>query len=213
VGMTLARVHGLHAEPRRPDLYAGRAGQSAAELWPDLVGRARSAGAPWADLLDAAEPWARRASALLVDDGTTTVLSHGDVDQRNLLLAADGLHLIDWDVVLPVVASHDLAHAAVTMATWRDPAVARAVIDGYAAVSGAWVQPQPDDLGPALAARLGWICFTVDRYVEARARGASWADEPDVPTLLADLEHRVATAERLDDWLEARSTHGRHSTQ
>ena len=49
-----------------------------------------------------AEPLARRASALLRPwEAGDAVLVHGDVDQKNLLLGADGPLLIDWDVVLP----------------------------------------------------------------------------------------------------------------
>ena len=81
-------VHGLALRPRLPELYAGRTGLTTADVWPDLVvafaggGRAvdRRARAR-------ASALARRASALLVDDGSATVLAHGDVDQKNLLVA------------------------------------------------------------------------------------------------------------------------------
>jgi aminoglycoside phosphotransferase (APT) family kinase protein len=202
VGTTLAALHGLALEPERADLYAGRSGLTTAAIWPDLVARSRAASAPWTDVLAAAEPLARRASALLVDDGRPRVLVHGDVDQKNLLVGPHGPLLIDWDVVLPAVPEHDLAHAAVTMASWRDARVAAAVVSAYAEARGIRTTLDPTDLGSALASRLGWIRFSVDRALDAYAGNGSWpADAPDVDDLIADLERRTAIAERWPDWL------------
>jgi fructosamine-3-kinase len=204
VGEIVARIHGLRVLPVRPELYDGRAAPTSAEAWPDLVRRARAVDAPWADELDAAETLVHRVTGLLVDGTAATMLSHGDIDQRNLLVTSAGPHLVDWDVVLPVVPRHDLAHAAMAMASWCEAGVARGVVDGYRRVTGAAVELQPTDLGPALASRLGWIRFTADRYADARhAATATRHDAPDVAAMLDDLGRRVAVAERLDAWLAA----------
>ncbi|MFC6237765.1 phosphotransferase [Longivirga aurantiaca] len=202
LGRTLAAVHRLALTPLRPDLYAGRVGLTTAGVWPDLVGRATSAGVPWASDLADAEPVARAASALLAEgDRDGEVLCHGDVDQKNLLLGAGGPLLIDWDVVLPTVPAHDLAHAALTMAAWSSPEVAGAVVRAYRASGGDPAPVEPQHLGPALASRLGWIRFTVDRALDAGASVQDRAAGDAVPGLLADLRHRVATAERITTWL------------
>ncbi|MGD9954806.1 MAG: phosphotransferase family protein [Candidatus Nanopelagicales bacterium] len=196
VGGALARVHRLALAPLQPALYAGRIGLTTADVWPDLL--ARSAGAPWADDLASAEPLALRASALLRPwDAAEAVLVHGDVDQKNLLVGPDGPLLIDWDVVLPAVPAHDLAHAALTMAAWRSPGIAAAVVQGYRAEGGPVVDLAPYDLGPALASRLGWIRFSIDRALDGTGPA------PDVPVLLADLRHRVEVAESLPAWLDS----------
>jgi Ser/Thr protein kinase RdoA (MazF antagonist) len=197
VGVTLAHVHDLALEPLQPGLFADRAGLTTAELWPDLL--LRSAGTSWAAELAAAEPFAQRASGLLRPwDPADAVLVHGDLHQRNLLLASDGPLLLDWDVVVPLPPTHDLAHAALTMAAWRDPMVAREVLAGYAAVAGERPALSRYDLGPALASRLGWIRFRVDRALEGDAEAAATI----VPAL-HDLRHRVDVAERLPEWLQA----------
>ena len=202
VGGIVACIHGLGALPLRPELYDSRSRRATADSWPDLVSRARAAEAPWADQLDAAEHLVHRADALLVDDASAAVLSHGDIDQTNLLATGAGLNLVDWDVVLPVVPAHDLARAALTMASWRAPAVARAVVDGYRRTTGSGIALQPTDLGPALSSRLGWIRFGVDRYADARGSATALRhDEPDIAALLDDLDRRVTIAERLDVWL------------
>ena len=202
VGRMLAALHSLALAPLRPELYAGRVGLTTADMWPDLVARAARAGAPWASDLAAAEPVARRASALLVPPGPAdAVLCHGDVDQKNLLLGAYGPLLIDWDVVLPAAPTHDLAHAALTMAAWRDAEVAAAVVRGYRVAGGRADDVTPVDLGPALASRLGWIRFIVDRALDQDADEAARASAAEVPELLADLGGRVALAEQVTAWL------------
>jgi Ser/Thr protein kinase RdoA (MazF antagonist) len=202
VGASLAAIHAMELQPLGPELYVGRTGLTTADVWPDLVARSRAAGAAWADALEDAEPLARRASALLVETGERTVLAHGDIDQKNLLVGPAGPLLIDWDVVLPVVPGHDLAHAAVTMAAWREPTVAAEVVRGYVETSGATTPAAPSDLGPALSSRLGWIRFTVDRALDAHSRDGSWSAPVDgIADLLADLERRLALAESWPGWV------------
>ena len=202
IGRSLAALHALALRPMRPDLYVGRVGLTTADVWPDLVARSASSQAPWTLELVAAEPVARRASALL---GTWNagheVLCHGDVDQKNLLLGPGGPLLCDWDVVLPRLPAHDLAEAALSMASWRAPEVASAVVGGYRRAGGVVDQLVATDLGPALASRLGWIRFTIDRALDARAAGAPSSDGPDVAGLVLDLDGRVSVAESLDRWL------------
>jgi Ser/Thr protein kinase RdoA (MazF antagonist) len=197
VGATLARVHALSLAPLLPDLYAGRAGLTTAQVWPDLVERSARAGAPWLPELAAVEVDAHRASALLHPwDDADAVLVHADLDQKNLLIGPAGPLLIDWDVVVPLPPAHDLAHAALTMAGWREPSIAREVLAGYAEIAGERPVLASSDLGPALASRLGWIRFRVDRALEGDAE-ASVAVVP----ALHDLHHRVAIAETLPAWL------------
>ena len=201
VGRTLATVHALALRPSVPDLHSGRVGLTTADVWPDLVARARAARAPWAEELAAAGGLARRATALLGSwDAAEEILCHGDVDQKNLLLTVDGPQLCDWDVVLPRCAAHDLAEAAMSMAGWRAPAVASAVLDGYRESGGVVATVRPTDLGPSLASRLGWIRFTVDRALETAGEGHGVVEVPDVAGLVRDLEHRVDVALSVAGW-------------
>jgi hypothetical protein len=84
------------------------------------------------------------------------------------------------------------------MASWRDPAAAAAVLRGYRDAGGDVGRLAPSDLGPALASRLGWIRFSVDRALDGTG-----AADPDVEGLLADLAHRVEVAESLRAWLRS----------
>jgi Ser/Thr protein kinase RdoA (MazF antagonist) len=202
VGGALATVHALSLRPVTPDLYTGRLGLTTADAWPDLIARSRAAGVPWAEDLAAAEDVARRASALLEPwDPVDEVLCHGDVDQKNLLVAPDGPQLCDWDVVLPRLPAHDLAEAAMSMASWRSPEVVGAVVWAYGEAGGSSRPLEPSDLGPSLASRLGWIRFTVDRVLQARPAAHEGVEAPDIGALVRDLEHRVDVAVSLVDWM------------
>jgi len=205
VGGALATVHSLALRPTVTDLYAGRIGLTTADVWPDLVARSRTARAPWAESLVAAEHLARRASALLEPwDPADEVLCHGDVDQKNLLVAADGPQLCDWDVVLPRLPAHDLAEAAMSMASWRSVETAAAVLEGYRQGGGAARRLVPSDLGPSLASRLGWIRFTVDRSLEAHGDGREPTGQQNIAGLLVDLRHRLTVAESVSEWIDGR---------
>jgi Ser/Thr protein kinase RdoA (MazF antagonist) len=202
VGRTLATVHALALCPTAPDLYSGRVGLTTADVWPDLVARSRAAGASWAKDLAAAEALARRATALLEPwDPADEVLCHGDVDQKNLLLALDGPQLCDWDVVLPRLPAHDLAEAAMSMASWRSPDVVAAVVAGYREAGGEARPIVATDLGPSLASRLGWIRFTVDCALERAVAPGGDVPASDVGALVRDLEHRVDVALSVADWM------------
>jgi Ser/Thr protein kinase RdoA (MazF antagonist) len=202
VGRTLATVHALALSPAASDLYAGRVGLTTAAVWPDLVERSRAADAPWAERLASGEDVARRASDLLEPwDPADEVLCHGDVDQKNLLVTPDGPLLCDWDVVLPRLPAQDVAEAAMSMASWRSPDVAAAVLTGYGEARGAARPLVATDLGPSLASRLGWIRFTVDRSLDRAIAGREDVAEPDIEVLLRDLEHRVDVALSVADWM------------
>jgi Ser/Thr protein kinase RdoA (MazF antagonist) len=177
-------------------------GLTTADVWPDLVARSRAAGAPWVEALAAAEHLARRATALLEPwDPADEILCHGDVDRKNVLAATDGPQLCDWDVVLPRLPTHDLAEAAMSMASWRSAETAVAVLEAYRHGVGAPRRLVPSDLGPSLASRLGWIRFTVDRALAAHAATQEPTAEPDVVGLLVDLGHRLALAESVSGWM------------
>jgi Ser/Thr protein kinase RdoA (MazF antagonist) len=202
VGRSLATVHTLALRPTAHDLYSGRVGMTTADVWPDLVARSRAAGAPWSEQLAASEVLARRASALLETwDPADEILCHGDVDQKNVIVADSGPQLCDWDVVLPRLPAHDLAEAAMSMACWRSRDAAAAVIDGYRERGGSVGELAPTAFGPSLASRLGWIRFSIDRALAAGEDGRRLPDGPDVDGLLADLEQRLLVAESMPDWI------------
>ncbi len=202
-GRTLAAIHALAMEPRDPSLFPVP-GTWTADTWPDLVARTRAAGVSWWGLLSVAGSSVRRAADLVpAPDGTPAVMSHGDLDQKNLLVTRAGPLLCDWDVAVPLVPERDLADVAVSLASWRDRAVALEVLGAYAEAGGSVRPPRPQDVGPSLMVRLDWIAFCVDRASGVRpadrdeaARAASL-----VPGLLGELERQVEVAESLDTWL------------
>jgi Ser/Thr protein kinase RdoA (MazF antagonist) len=202
-GRTLATVHALALQPLDPSLFP-TARNATAAAWPGLVERARVADVGWAGPLASARPWVERVSDLVVAaDGEATVMCHGDLTAKNILLTTDGPVLCDWDVALPLVPARDLASVAVTLAAWRDRAVARQVVTAYAEAGGAVRSARPEDLGPTLAVRLDWISLCVHRALGLHAVTAEESREADalVPGLLLSLPDQVAVAESLADWL------------
>lgn len=55
-------------------------------------------------------------------------MTHGDVDQKNLVLGVSGPVLCDWDLAVPLVPGRELADAALSLGAWMQRDIARQVV-------------------------------------------------------------------------------------
>jgi len=186
IGATLGRMHALDLRPpgaapegpppaREPTLASG---------WEELVGLARDGGVAWAAAVGAALPdllrWDRAA---IEAEGTLPpkwVISHGDLDQKNVLWRdGDTPFLIDWESVGAVRPAVELVGAALDWsgqgAGPPERAAFAAVIEGYRQKA-----EFPSALAlPALRCRLGdwlgWLGANMHRSLDPTASGAEVA--------------------------------------
>ena len=202
VGEALAVMHGLGHHPTQRDVFPSLSFDSA-HRWPELVAAARVAGTPWAALVaEAAAPvraiveLAERADHRIAD----AVMSHGDVDQKNIIIGSDGPYLCDWDVAGPLSPRRELADTAMSMAAWEQSGVARRVVASYRAAGGNDFDLSPQDLGPSLMTGLDWVVLNIERAL--RLRNVTEHDarlgERLVPGLLENLSDHVELAQQLD---------------
>jgi hypothetical protein len=120
-----------------------------ARSWLRLADAAARAGAPWAAAVRAVEPEVEAIARLVRGGGyrpAEEVMSHADVDQKNMLLGPSGPLLCDWDVASPVVPRRELADVALSLAGWSEPAIARTVVAAYGAAGGEIPRFVPEDL-------------------------------------------------------------------
>jgi aminoglycoside phosphotransferase (APT) family kinase protein len=204
-GQLLATVHQLAVRPRDRSLFPVLNTDIAA-LWPDLTADARQGGADWAPLMAAAAPSVLRIAELAGAAGHLPgeeVMSHGDIDQKNLLLTATGPVLCDWDVAMPVVPRRELADVAMSLACWQDNDVAREVVRAYRASGGDDTEITADDLGPSMMAGLDWIAFNVERALDERPAGPAEVNLAQnlLTGLLAALPGQLDAALRITDIL------------
>ncbi|MDR2987475.1 MAG: aminoglycoside phosphotransferase family protein, partial [Nocardiopsaceae bacterium] len=158
-GHMLAVLHGLRVRAQDRTVYPFP-NTDVADRWSDLTRAAERRNAHWASLLTAAAPAVSQIADLARSAGFLPdheVISHGDIDQKNLIASADGPVLCDWDLAVPVVPRRELADVALSLGLWRDFGIARAVVDGYRAAGGADIAFEPHDLGPSLISGLDWI--------------------------------------------------------
>ena len=205
-GQVLAALHGLAARPRDRSLYPGP-NTTTASRWPDLTAAAARAGAAWAGLLGQAAPAVRRIAELSAAAPFLPgqeVLSHGDIDQKNVIVTVRGPVLCDWDLVTPVIPRRELADVALSMGGWRDAQIARQVVRAYRRAGGGDAPFEPADLGPALAAGLDWIALNVERAIGLRPATNAEAALAGrlVPGLVLAIPGEVATANRISELLE-----------
>ncbi|MFD7154099.1 phosphotransferase family protein [Kribbella sp. NPDC059898] len=138
VGEILARIHALDVEWPH-----GAVDEPTADDWPELAEQALKTGQPWADEL-ASRVETFLAIARYVDTCERpgpVVLTHKDIQPWNLL-ARDGRPVVlDWELSGLLDLSGELGSTALSLAKGPglddiEPAIFRAVLDGYAAGGG-----------------------------------------------------------------------------
>jgi hypothetical protein len=194
-------LHGLRITPRDRDLFPFTSTATAAR-WPELTEAARQRQAPWATTMEAAAP----AVALIADLARSAgfrpdqeVMTHGDVDQKNLLLTKAGPVLCDWDLAAPIVPRRELADVAMSLAAWTDLDIAREVVRSYREGGGDDTTIEPPDLGQSMMIGLDWVAFNVERAIGLRPSGAQEASlaRELVPGLLAAIPVQAVAAARI----------------
>lgn len=129
-GQVLAMLHGLRARPCDRSLFPVP-GTDTARRWPELAEAAQRSGAAWAHLPRAAAPAVSLIAELVTSAGyrpDQEVITHGDVDQKNLTATAHGPVLCDWDLAVPLVPRRELADVAMSLGCWENFAVSREVL-------------------------------------------------------------------------------------
>jgi hypothetical protein len=194
-------LHGLRITPRDRDLFPVTSTATAVR-WPELTEAARRRQAPWATTMEAAAP----AVALIADLARSAgfrpdqeVMTHGDIDQKNLLLTKTGPVLCDWDLAAPFVARRELADVAMSLAAWTDLDIAREVVRSYREGGGDDTTIEPPDLGQSMMIGLDWVAFNVERAIGLRPAGAAETSRARelVPGLLAAIPVQAVAAARI----------------
>jgi Ser/Thr protein kinase RdoA (MazF antagonist) len=204
-GRVLATLHRLGVEPADRTAFPTPSTETA-DRWAELCEAAHRAGAPWADRLDAACA-SVSATADLAREArrrpAAEVMTHGDFDQKNLILASGGPALCDWDVAMPLVPRRELADVALSLGGWDRIEVSRRVVRAYTAAGGSDAQIEPSDLGESLMRGLDWIAFNVECAIGRRAASPERAALAGrlTPGLLAEFPRRTTLALRVGEAL------------
>ena len=198
IGEILARVHALRIEP---DGVVGEVWRIfGPRHWLGLAERAEAAGAEWARALDDGLSLVAEMEAF-VDASRPSlgpmIMSHRDVDQKNVLVAADGgLLIVDWDATGPVSARHELANTTLVWGGgyFGEPRaeLSRAVIEGYRATGGEFDDPRPPDFAEFVCIMVNWFEFNV-----RRALGERLQDESDRALAEREVRHILRQLDRV----------------
>ncbi|MCI4062282.1 phosphotransferase [Micromonospora sp. R77] len=159
IGEILARIHALDVA-----WTEGSVEDPTPRDWRELAERATATGQPWAGEL-AAQVGTFLAIARFVDTCERpgpVVLTHRDVQPWNLLARQGQPVVLDWELSGMLDLSGELGSTALSLAKGPgfddiEPAIFRAVLDGYVAGGGALPPP-----GPSWFAYLigGWLGHT-----------------------------------------------------
>lgn len=212
IGRDLARTHSLGVQPTRTEAFP-KPSRDAVDAWPDLIDRVAPVAGELAADLDATRPWVRELGELFDESAAATgepVFSHGDVDQKNLILPESGpaagppAVLCDWDVAAPWPAEAELARTAMAMADWSQPEVARAVVRAYREAGGPATRDlQPTDLAVDLVVGLDWLVFCIERATGLRPAEEQRRRESrqQITSEMTQLPSNLRLAQQVQTWL------------
>jgi Ser/Thr protein kinase RdoA (MazF antagonist) len=204
-GQVLATLHGLRVRPQDRSLFPTPSTDTASR-WPELAEAARRSGVAWARQLTAAAP-AVSLIAELAESASylpeQEVMTHGDVDQKNLIATTHGPVLCDWDLAAPLVPRRELADVAMSLACWDNFALGREVVRSYRQAGGDTTPIEPSDLGQPLMIGLDWIAFNVERATGLRPATAAETvlAHKLAPQLLTAIPDQLSATIRVSDIL------------
>lgn len=204
-GRVLAALHGLQSRPRDRSLFPMPSTDTASR-WSELAEAAQRSGVAWARQLTAAAPAVLLIAQLARTAGyrpDQEVMTHGDIDQKNLIATAAGPVLCDWDLAAPLVPRRELADVAMSLASWQDFRISREVVRSYRQAGGDDTRIEPSDLGQPLMIGLDWVAFNVERAIGLRpATAAETARAHQLaPRLLEAVPDQVSIALRISEVL------------
>lgn len=204
-GETLARLHALRVAPANRAVFP-TLNTINAERWPLLVAQAASARVPWApEAAAAAATVALIASmAIAAGDGRDEeVMTHGDIDQKNVLLVDGQPVLCDWDVAAPFVPRREVADVAMSFGVWERFDIAREVIGAYRSAGGELGSLTSRDIAQPLMIGIDWIALNIERALRLRPVTDHEAElgESLVPGLLRTLHRSIVLSEDITSLL------------
>lgn len=140
--------------------------------WAGLVDRAAAAGRPWAGRLTDARARIAGLSgqAAGARPGAPRIVCHRDFNPDNVFPAASGGHLVvlDWENAGPLDPRAELGYALFAWSAGRGQvrvSAVQALLDGYAAASGARPAFEPGMFTTAVAAHLNFLRVMAERAI------------------------------------------------
>jgi len=202
VGAILSVLHGMNVTDFIPAIVPGLETHGS-DAWNEIAGEVASRGIAWSSGLTEAMGCIAEAEALVGAASLSNpayLLTHGDIDQKNLLRRNGEVLLVDWDACNAMPARHELVRCALDLAGWAsgrpDLRICEALLDSYIRSGGIFDSIKPDDFASAFKAHLDWIWFNIGRAMGNRVQ----ADENRqlamqlVPADLGQLQHMLDIA-------------------
>lgn len=205
-GETLALLHRLGERPARREVFP-ILNIDNAKRWASLIDAADRAPAPWGHLMHTAAPCVAAIAELAEASGyrpDEEVMTHGDIDQKNVVIDPAGPHLCDWDVAAPLIPRREVADVAMSMAAWKRFDIAQTVVHSYRSAGGQLEHLSAADLGQPMMIGIDWIVLNVERALQLRPVNDEDAALGSrlVPGLLTQLPRRLVVAQRIHELLK-----------
>lgn len=122
---------------------------------------------PYLSDLKRIKRWDSEASSALKQWRGTSVLSHRDLDAKNVLWKSGAPILIDWESAGPIHPMHDFLETVLYWSLDEQNRVRRdhfeAFVKGYHAAGGRLDYPLEPALSAGYASKLGWLAYSLSK--------------------------------------------------
>lgn len=122
---------------------------------------------PFVIALDHIKRWEREASLAIAQLAGATVLSHRDLDAKNVLWNSDAPTIIDWESAGPIHPMHDFIETALYWSLDENnqfqPTHFEAFTKGYFSTGAKLYFPIEPALSAGYAGKLGWLAYSLSK--------------------------------------------------
>jgi Ser/Thr protein kinase RdoA (MazF antagonist) len=214
IGALLGRLHGLGLTTDGLAELAWETDALRDDGWVLLARRGAARGLPWGEPLRALRHdlalWAMRARQAIAELYRVQVVSHRDMDQRNVLWRdAHSPAIIDWETAGLTHPTVELADVALNwsgiLTGSPDEATFAAVVAGYRAAGGTIQAESRDVLYTVLNNWLGWLRYNLRRTLGEDAAGPEEQDVGmrEAQATLVAVRALAANIETWGRWINA----------
>lgn len=205
LGSTMAAIEALSNLPatpvRDPWMQAWFTQVPQNEQWSELTDRSARADAPWTAALSRQLPsFAELTTLVGPPQPDRLIVAHTDLQPKNVLTAAKGYALIDWDDVAETSRDRVLGRA---IADWHlhggviDIDAVHATLTAYRAAGGTGTLRQIDAFGDLVAGFLNYLYEQIETTLDAPAHDAGESAEHAMAMIANPVD--ITTLHRLSD--------------
>lgn len=172
IGQALADIHAADFAPLHNELQRDSTAEELRTDWQGYALQGEAMGLPWAAPLkanlDNLSCYGKQVNAAMAVLGGNRVISHRDLDPKNVMWSSEGEPIIiDWEAAGWVNPAQELMEVALYWSDFESGHIRKAdfcaVIHAYRSQGGEITDPWPEVLSSGFHGKIGWLEYSIRR--------------------------------------------------